>query len=149
MKTTHVDNMMAESKKEATEALRDIATDNRLSTVDLNKSEYFNRILYKYFDGIDDAEEELFGERKTDEYTCDCCGLTFENRSACINHSNNCSEERVEADKKATNLLSNFCINDEYSVYVLEVIRDDGEKFWYVGMTSQVGKKNPKAHTGF
>lgn len=63
MEETHSGNMMAESKKEAMEALRDTAVDDGLSTVRLNNSKYSNQILYKYFDSVAEAERELFGKR--------------------------------------------------------------------------------------
>jgi hypothetical protein len=136
MRNTSAGNKMPESKKEAKKVLQDIAHEENIKikyVADAGYTEYF---VYKYYGGVSSAEEEIFGGK--DQYTCDCCGNTFENRSRYNSHSNNCSEKRVEAVKKASKLLSDFYIEDDHYVYTLKIECPDEEYFWYVGESGRI-----------
>jgi hypothetical protein len=127
MRETHAGNKMPESKEEAKEVLKNVAHGKDIKIKYVTDAGYTEYFVDKYFDGVLNAEKEIFGGK--DEYICSCCGKSFENRRVYNNHSNNCSKKKVKAVEKANKLLSDFHIESEHYVYTLKIKRSDGKYF--------------------
>ena len=112
MRETHAGNKMPESKEEAKEVPKKVAHGKNIKIKYVTNAGYTEYFVDKYFDGVLNAEKEIFGGK--DEYICSCCGKSFENRRVYNNHFNNCSKKKVKAVEKASKLISDFHIESEH-----------------------------------
>lgn len=71
------------------------------------------------------------------QLVCDTCGRQFDNAGAKAYHENNCTEENHYSEAEIDELMDSVDV-DGLCLYVLELRREDGESFFYVGVSDDL-----------
>lgn len=71
------------------------------------------------------------------ELVCDTCGREFNNAGGYTYHTNNCTEDSYYSEAEIDALMDSIDV-EGLCLYVLELSREDGESFFYVGVTEDL-----------
>lgn len=77
MYKTDSGNLVAEDKEEAITVMQTLADAGKLSVKDIRSSQYSMQTLKKFFDGIPEVKDTIYGEDRTEIVNCPDCGRTL------------------------------------------------------------------------
>lgn len=129
------ENINADDKETAVWVLKTMF-DGSIRVPDLENSKFSNQILYKYWDGVAEAEQDIFG---VEDWVCDTCSEPFDDRDEYVTHTNNCGSSTERSHERARELLDGETIEGEYIVYELVIEHEcESEFYHYIGMTQDI-----------
>lgn len=136
---TRSGNIAPESEECAKEVLSLLFT-NEIQVGELSGYGVSNKAVYGYFDGVEHAEEEVFGLQDT--YACETCGREFSERNGYKRHRSICTEERSSTINRVDSLIGLRDSDCEYDIYRLKVEHIcDGEEYWYIGRSNSLRER--------